>query len=538
MLKLRLGRRIVIGILGATAVFLCSSCTREVPAKDTGQINNATINQAMQDEAGQVEAAQAHEIEAALIGIWHAAPSITAGYSNLFYFDEDHTFKLAYAEGDEEKRVLDIGGNWAVSEGELTLTVTQKTVVVGGELVAASPSATSKYQIEGGTIEKIRLVTPEIESYVLGPIEEAADSPYEKKMLIDTTSYWKISNDPNAYDTIWANPFFFREGETQINYKGLFMFNDIIKQEVTLHIQVLDTLDRGTVYTLIMDPIEGVPQESLTLGYFYVQEDKIYKLNSSKESLEQFLVSESIPEGSEVICQEEGTEDFLDTEEKGWHHYIEVDGEKRIYHAYSNLVETGYYESYTWEKGKGLINYRSGYGAGRDSIELTLSEEEFLNEIDEKEEELSEENQDSIEYTDETLGFSYEIPKKWEEKYEIEKTNLGSAIYHKVNGQPAEKLMSIYIWGTQEEWEERGCHEGWPTLKIGERNDLVYVMTVASECTYTTDTPEEIELGKEAGEIMMACEDGIKKSFKFLKKDYSHINQKWYGGIQMGIVVR
>jgi hypothetical protein len=39
------------------------------------------------------------------------------------------------------------------------------------------------------------------------------------------------------------------------------------------------------------------------------------------------------------------------------------------------MVETGYYETYTWENKKGLMEYRSGYGAGNRSIELEFVEE-------------------------------------------------------------------------------------------------------------------------------------------------------------------
>lgn len=62
----------------------------------------------------------------------------------------------------------------------------------------------------------------------------------------------------------------------------------------------------------------------------------------------------------------------LGEDESGFHSYLEVKGDKREYHSYNNQVSTGYYESFIWEKGKGLINYRSGYGAESNSIELQL----------------------------------------------------------------------------------------------------------------------------------------------------------------------
>ena len=40
------------------------------------------------------------------------------------------------------------------------------------------------------------------------------------------------------------------------------------------------------------------------------------------------------------------------------------------YRSYNDLTETGYYERFVWEKGKGLIEYKSGFGAERDRIYL------------------------------------------------------------------------------------------------------------------------------------------------------------------------
>ena len=71
-----------------------------------------------------------------------------------------------------------------------------------------------------------------------------------------------------------------------------------------------------------------------------------------------------------IVCQNEELKDPLDENVKGWHHYIKVDGDKRESHYYNTAVDTGYYENMIWERGKGLISYRSGYGALREAIEL------------------------------------------------------------------------------------------------------------------------------------------------------------------------
>jgi len=180
-------------------------------------------------------------------------------------------------------------------------------------------------------------------------------------------------NITNTTDTgTVSNLFFFKNKDTNLNYKGNFLFNSIVEKDVKLNINELANLKYGKLYELKLDSIEGVPDKRLSLGYFYVQKDKIYKMYPNEENLSKLRTSEELPNGSVIVCQEEEIKDALGKDQRGFHHYLEVDGDKREYHSYNNMVETGYYESFTWEKGKGLINYRSGYGAERDSINLQL----------------------------------------------------------------------------------------------------------------------------------------------------------------------
>jgi len=59
-------------------------------------------------------------------------------------------------------------------------------------------------------------------------------------------------------------------------------------------------------------------------------------------------------------------------DEEGWRESIVYDGFMCEYRGYNTLVETGFYECFIWEKGKGLIMYKSGFGAEKDDIELNL----------------------------------------------------------------------------------------------------------------------------------------------------------------------
>ena len=71
-----------------------------------------------------------------------------------------------------------------------------------------------------------------------------------------------------------------------------------------------------------------------------------------------------------LVCREAEMPDVL--EEEGWHEYIEENGDRREYHGYGTWGSTNYYEHFVWEWGKGLVAYRSGYGAESYGIELHL----------------------------------------------------------------------------------------------------------------------------------------------------------------------
>lgn len=172
-----------------------------------------------------------------------------------------------------------------------------------------------------------------------------------------------------------SNPFFFSNDISQVEYKGSFAFDDFIDQDVKLNITELTRLRNGMLYELKLDPVPGIPEDRLSLGYFYVQADKIYKIEPSEENISRLKTSEELPEGSVIVCQDEEIKDTLGEDEPGSHHWLEANGEKREYRSYNNQAASGYYESFTWEKGKGLAGYRSGFGAERDSIDLQYKED-------------------------------------------------------------------------------------------------------------------------------------------------------------------
>lgn len=190
----------------------------------------------------------------------------------------------------------------------------------------------------------------------------------------DNNSKISSQTDTKITDKEIVNPYFFTNYISAQSYKGKFLFDDIIEQDVTLNINELANFKNGKLYELKLDSIEGINAERLNLGYFYVQEDTIYKIAPTEQNLDILKSNEELPEDSIIVCQDTEIKDSLDDNERGFHHYLDVNGDERESHSYNNQVSTGYYESFTWKKDIGLTNYRSGYGAENDSIVLQLIE--------------------------------------------------------------------------------------------------------------------------------------------------------------------
>lgn len=111
--------------------------------------------------------------------------------------------------------------------------------------------------------------------------------------------------------------------------------------------------------------------------YFYVTSDKIYRLwscayqdgevirfyNDNDLLMEVLDTDEKLMENVELVCCMEPVTDTLDISETGSHVTITQEGNQVIY----SRVDIGangnreFYESFVWESGKGLVDYKSGY---------------------------------------------------------------------------------------------------------------------------------------------------------------------------------
>lgn len=172
------------------------------------------------------------------------------------------------------------------------------------------------------------------------------------------------------------NLYFFELGTEQVSYQVNYSFNSCFSGTADLLITKIRNLEYGEVYELkiaadeLLGENNSNARERFQLGYFYVTPTQIYRMND-KEVATMGTEDELISAGT-VVCAMWENDDKPD--ENGWHEYITLKENRCEFHSYNNQTETGFYERFTWEEGKGLVEYRSGYGAERDSICLQRSE--------------------------------------------------------------------------------------------------------------------------------------------------------------------
>lgn len=157
----------------------------------------------------------------------------------------------------------------------------------------------------------------------------------------------------------------------------------------------------GNLYELRLDYNEEFTCRSYDgcdrrhLGYFYVEEDSVYRVRVIDEGFKASFDTSDTADGTAVItqnddittwseqdlkskgtivCSNRDIDDRIEKEEQGFHEVIETDGNCSMYQSWYNRVETDFYERFTWERGKGLVYYESGYGAASFNLEITLAE--------------------------------------------------------------------------------------------------------------------------------------------------------------------
>lgn len=164
----------------------------------------------------------------------------------------------------------------------------------------------------------------------------------------------------------------------------------LFEEMINLEMYKVKNYEKGGLYHLKIGPIENeegyLGEERLNI-YFYVTEEKIYRLWSyvyqdgeiiSFYDNDELVVSildteDKIIENGEVVCQREETESELEDGAYGTHFAI-TKKEKQIIYSRCDVEmsgDPGFYEWFTWEDGKGLVDYGSGFSAEAEILYLS-----------------------------------------------------------------------------------------------------------------------------------------------------------------------
>ena len=206
--------------------------------------------------------------------------------------------------------------------------------------------------------------------------EYAIDMRQIRELLKEDFVESMLQADQGESEEMIQTSFFFDYGTETAAFEAEFASTPFGEYEqVKIQVEQVEQWENGILYTMMIesdtedDSRYFYGRDRFFLGYFYVSEDKIYRIDENKMEEVNIKNEEDFIARGTVVCQEMGKEDSL-KEEKGWHEEIMVEGTVCTYRSYNDLTETGYYERFVWEKGKGLIEYKSGFGAERDQIYL------------------------------------------------------------------------------------------------------------------------------------------------------------------------
>ncbi|MCM1184072.1 MAG: hypothetical protein NC337_11940, partial [Roseburia sp.] len=194
----------------------------------------------------------------------------------------------------------------------------------------------------------------------------------------------QIEQTAEAAATDIGNPYFYDKDTLSLKAKACYWEeSEFVEREQDIRLYKVKAYENGSVYRLSVDADVHLGAERTNI-YFYVTRDQIYRLSASVIQgsrvvsfvndddmlVKLFDTEEKLMENGQIVCQEE---ELADGEEGyGAHTTITRDGNRILYRYYFTKVngEADFCESFTWENGKGLTEYKSWYRAEADPLYL------------------------------------------------------------------------------------------------------------------------------------------------------------------------
>ncbi len=136
-------------------------------------------------------------LERRLLGVWQDNSAVGSGMADNFQVFASGKYVFNFNQMDATKRVISHSGKWKVSNGKLILKMKRVELWIGGKWVKASGSTATEYEIEGGKIIKKKISPKEILELSL---DKFVEEELHQTTRIDGVKYWKLSDDPTAYE--------------------------------------------------------------------------------------------------------------------------------------------------------------------------------------------------------------------------------------------------------------------------------------------------------------------------------------------------
>jgi hypothetical protein len=173
-----------------------------------------------------------------------------------------------------------------------------------------------------------------------------------------------------------ANPFLDAKDDTPVSakFRGTEWSDDIGEQEVPLTARVVTTrmakMPWGAIFKLEFTDLKSSAQKQREIrpDYLIVTDDRIVVLNEQdNDSTAKKISAMDKPPEFEPNDVYGITTGSFEHQEGEWKTTIKLKGDLCIYEANH---PSGHFKKIVWEKGVGLVEYASGYGAHADGYRL------------------------------------------------------------------------------------------------------------------------------------------------------------------------
>ena len=225
---------------------------------------------------------------------------------------------------------------------------------------------------------------------------EKNEKKVEAKPTMDTKSQeTKKSQEKTETLSTGINSYWNMQGSGKVKFDVSAGFYDewgdipALEYKTKMNFIKIAKLKKGILYHLKIEQASDlkIPTKRLSLGYFYVQKNRIMRIwenndyeaqgnvwTLSKKTLNRIIKTSEIPKYSTIVWQKKTYKDTLKHDKIDWHQYlkkIQDSPKKRLRYGgyYQYPQHSGYWETFIWEEGTGLIFYQSGY---RDGVECIM----------------------------------------------------------------------------------------------------------------------------------------------------------------------